>query len=279
MSAPHDRARFFCILPFAFCIGLASCASLPKPIALPSDPGTPFSDFAAVHAQLSSACTGVRTLQMEIGLSGRAGNEPLRGRVLAGFERPSSMLLQGVAPFGAPVFILAARDGSATLLLTREDRIIRKAPPEAILGALTGVALDPADLLAVFTGCVVPGPRPTAGRLHAAGIASIEVESVDQGSQRRTATVYLRRNGSQWQLRAAKRDGWQIEYTPGTGSFPQSVRLISTNPDVVVGITAALSQIETNEVLDPKAFIVDEPKNVMPMTVDELRQAGPLRDK
>jgi hypothetical protein len=228
---------------------------------------------------MASACTGVRTLQMEIGLSGRAGNEPLRGRVLAGFERPSSMLLQGVAPFGAPVFILAARDGSATLLLTREDRVIRKAPPEAILGALTGVALDPADLLAVFTGCVVPAPRPTAGRLHAGGIASIDVESVDQGSQRRTATVYLRRNGSQWQLRAAKRDGWQIEYTPGTGSFPQSVRLLSTNPDVVVGITAALSQIETNEVLDPKAFIVDEPKDVMPMTVDELRQAGPLRDK
>ena len=216
---------------------------------------------------------------MEIGLSGRAGNEPLRGRVIAGFERPSSMHLQGVAPFGGPVFILAARGGSATLLLTREDRIIRNAPPEAILGALTGVALDPADLLAVFTGCVVPGPRATAGRLHTAGLASIDVESADQGTQRRTATVYLRRNGSQWQLRAAKRDRWQIEYVPGTGSFPQSVRFISTSPDVLVGITAALSQIETNEDLDPKAFVVEEPKTVMPMTIDELRQAGPLRDK
>ena len=111
-----------------------------------------------------------------------------------------------MAPFGGPVFILAARGGSATLLLTREERIIRNAPPEAILGALTGVALDPADLLAVFTGCVVPGPRATAGRLHAGGLASIDVESADQGTQRRTATVYLRRNGSQWQLRAAKRD-------------------------------------------------------------------------
>jgi hypothetical protein len=257
---------------------LSSCASLPKPIALPSDLGTPLADFTAVHAQLSSACTGVRTLTMEIGLSGRAGKEPLRGRVIAGFERPSSMRLEGVA-FGGPVFILAARDGSATLLLTREDRIIRKAPPDAILGALTGVALDPADLLAVFTGCVVPAPRATAGRLHPGGLASIDVESAGQGTQRRTATVFLRRNGSQWQLHAAKRDRWQIEYVPGTGSFPQSVRLISTSPDVVVGITAALSQIETNEDLDPKAFVVEEPKTVMPMTIDELRQAGPLRDK
>jgi len=260
-------------------IFFSSCASLPRPIALPSDPGTPLADFAAVHAQLSSACTAVRTLTMEIGLSGRAGSEPLRGRVIAGFERPSSMHLEGVAPFGGPVFVLAARGGSATLLLTREDRIIRNAPPEAILGALTGVALDPADLLAVFTGCVVPGPRAIAGHLHAGGLASIDVESGDQGTQRRTATLYLRRNGSQWELRAAKRDRWQIEYTPGAGSFPQSVRLISTNPDVVVGITAALSQIETNQDLDPKAFTVEEPKNVMPLTVDELRRAGPLREK
>jgi hypothetical protein len=137
--------------------------------------------------------------------------------------------------------------------------------------------LDAADLLAVFTGCVVPGPRAIAGRLHAGGLASIDLESADQGTQRRTATVYLRRNGSQWQLRAAKRDRWQIEYIPGSGSFPQSVRLISTNPDVAVGITATLSQIETNSDLDPAAFRVEEPKGVTPLTIDELRQAGPLR--
>jgi len=269
----------FCILHFAFCIALASCASLPKPITLPSDAGTPFADYAAVHSQLSSACTGVRTLTMEIGLSGRAGDDPLRGRVLAGFERPSSMHLLGVAPFGPPGFILAARNGRGSLLLPRESLIIRDATPEAILGALTGVALDPADLLAVFTGCIVPAPRATGGRLHGGGLASIEVESADQGSQRKTATLYLQRNGSQWQLRAAKRERWQFEYTQGTGSFPQSVRLISTNPDIRVGLTAALSQVETNQDIDPKAFVVEEPKNVMPMTLEELRQAGPLRGK
>jgi hypothetical protein len=279
MSALRDQARPVCILHFAFCIALASCASLPKPITLPSDAGTPFPDFAAVHSQLSSSCTGVRTLTMEIGLSGRAGDEPLRGRVIAGFERPSSMRLQGVAPFGAPIFLLAGSAGSATLLLPREERIIRKAPPEAILGALTGVALDPADLQAVFTGCVVPAPRATGGHLHSGGFASIDVESADQGNQRKTATLYLQRNGSQWRLRAAKRERWQFEYTQGTGSFPESVRLISTNPDVRVGLTATLSQVETNQAIDPKAFEVEEPKNVMPMTLEELRQAGPLREK
>jgi hypothetical protein len=216
----------------------------------------------------------------EIGLSGRVGDEPLRRiRVLAGFERPSSIHLQGLAPFGGPIFLLAGRAGSATLMLPRDERIIRNAAPEAILGALTGVALDPADLLAVFTGCVVPAPRATAGRLHSGGLASIDVESADPTTSGRRATVYLRRNGSQWQLRAATRDRWQIEYTPGAGPFPELVKLISTSPDLRVGLNAALSQVETNQDLDPKAFVIEEQKGVMPMTVEELRQAGPLRDK
>ena len=283
MSAPDDsrqRERAVCILNVAFCVALASCASVPRPIALPSDPGTPFSDFAAVHTQLSSACAGVRTMTTEIGLSGRLGTEPLRSvRVIAGFERPASIHLQGVAPFGGPIFLLAGRAGSATLLLPRDERIVRDAPPEAILGALTGVALAPADLLAVFTGCVVPAPRAIAGRQHAGGLASIDVESTEQGTQRRTATIFLSRKGSQWQLRAARRERWQIEYTPGTGSFPQLVRIMSTSPDLRVALNASLSQVETNQTVDPKAFIVEEQKGLMPMTVDELRQAGPLRDK
>ena len=123
---------------------LVSCA--PKgPIALPSDPGTPLPDFAAIHAQLSSMCADVRTMTAEIGLSGRAGDEPVRGRVVAGFERPASMRLQGVGPLlVGPVFTLVARGGSATLVLHRESAILRNEPPEAILeqaeGFVTSVA-------------------------------------------------------------------------------------------------------------------------------------------
>ena len=228
-----------------------------------------------MHAKLATACTGVRTLTAELGLSGRAGDERLRGRVVAGFERPSSMRLEGVAPFGQPVFILAARNGSATLLFPGEKRILRGAPPEAILEALVGVTLAPADLLAVFTGCVVPGPRATAGRMHQGGLASIDVESGDQQSGTRTATLYVRRAGSAWQLRAARRDKWQIEYAQGTGAFPQSVRLIS--PEQRVNLGASLSQVETNVDLDAAAFTVEEQKDLTTLTMEELRKAGPLR--
>jgi hypothetical protein len=285
MSAPHEsrlRGRAFCLplLPFAFCllpcIALTSCAA-PRLITLPSDQGTPFPDFASVHAQISTACAAVRTLKGELGLSGNLGDERLRGTVVAGFERPSSMRLDMVAPFGGPIFILAARDGAGTLLLPREDRIIRNAPPEAILEALTGVALAPADLLAVFTGCVLPGARATAGRTHGGDWTSIDIESAEQGSARRTATLYVRRTGAQWQLRAATRDRWRIEYTAGTGVFPQVVRLVSTNSAVPVDLRAALSQLETNQDIDPAAWRVEEQKGLMPLTVDELRRAGPLR--
>src|SRR5687767_2708997 len=128
-------SRVLCILNFAFCISAVACG--PRRITLPSDPGTPLPDFAQIHAQLSSACAGVRTLTAELGLSGRAGEQRLRGRIIAGFARPSSMRLEGVPPFGAALFILAARGSAATLLLPRDSRVVRNASPEAILGALT----------------------------------------------------------------------------------------------------------------------------------------------
>ena len=265
--------RALCILNFAFCISATGCAA--RRISLPSDPGALLPDFAQIHAQVSAACAGVRTLTAELGLSGRAGDERLRGRVIAGFERPSSMLLDAPAPFGPSMFILAARGTAATLLLPRDSRILRGARPEAILGALTGVALAPADLQAILTGCVVPAPQPTAGRLHANGLASIDLA----GDLESTATIYLRRAADRWELRAARRDGWQIEYPSLQGNFPQSVRLQSTSPDVRVDLTATINQLETNIDLDPAAFTVEERGDERPVSLEELRQTGPLRGR
>jgi hypothetical protein len=262
------RGRALCILNFALCISAAAACG-PRRIALPSDPGTPLQDFAQVHAQVSSACVGVRTLTAELGLSGRAGDERLRGRVVAGFARPASMRLEAPVPFGGAAFILVARDDSATLLRPRESLILRNTRPAAILGALTGVSLAPADLQAILTGCVVPAPKPTLGRLHANGLASIDLVG--------NATIYLQRVAGRWQLRAARRDGWQLEYPAFQGSFPQSVRLQSTSPDVLVDLTAAISQLETNVDLEANVFTVAERGDERPMSIEELRESGPLR--
>jgi hypothetical protein len=216
---------------------------------------------------------GVRTLTAELALSGRAGRQKLRGRVVAGFARPSSMRLEGVAPFGPPAFILASRGDTAVLLLPRDSRVLRGAPAEDILGALTGVTLGPDDVQAVLTGCVVPAPQASGGRLHANGWASIDLMG--------GATLYLQKQSGSpgWRLRAARRSGWQIEYPAWSGVFPQSVRLQSEDPALMVDLTAALSQVETNTAIDASAFTVNVPNGAEPITLDELRASGPLGEK
>jgi len=249
-------------------LALVTSACAARRVTLPSDAGTPLPDFQQVHAAVSRNCAGIRTLTAELSLSGRAGGERLRGRVIAGFERPASMRLEGVAPFGPPAFILAARGQSATLFLPRDARVVRNARAEEILGALTGVTLAPADLQAILTGCVVPGPTPTAGRVHGNGWASVDLDG--------GATLFLQRRQGTWELRAARRGNWQIEYTAGTGTLPASVRLMSDMP-AMVDLQAGIDQVEANIDLPAAAFEVDVPADADPLTIDELRSVGALR--
>jgi hypothetical protein len=212
----------------------------------------------------------VRTLTAELGLSGSAGGQGVRGRAIVGFERPQSMRLEGVAPFGPPAFIMVSRDMRGTLLLPRDNRVVRNAAPEQILGALTGVALSPADLQAVLTGCVVAPGMPVAGRIHQNGWASIDVVG--------GASIYLERDGTQWRIRAGRRPGWQMEYPQWQGAFPAAIRLRSVDSGLDVNLAATVSQLEANVSIDQSAFAVNVPPGAMELTVAELRRAGPLRN-
>jgi hypothetical protein len=258
-------------LTWTVCVAavVAAAACGPKRLTLPTDTGTPLADVADVHAGVSRACRGARTLTAELALSGHAGRTRLRGRVVAGFERPASMRLEGVAPFGPPAFILTARGGEATLLLPRDERVVTGARPEDVLGALTGVALAPADLHAVLTGCVVPDPTARSGRVHANGWASIDLDG--------NAVLYLRRVNGSWQPQAATRQGWNVQYSMWQGDFPREVVLRSMS-GVDVELSAAVGQLESNVPLDASAFSVTIPPGTGRLTLEELRDAGPLRD-
>lgn len=241
-------------------------------LQLPTDPGAPLPDFDSIHTQVSAACAPIRTLTAEISLAGQASGERLRGTLQAGFKPPESMRLElRVGPFGTPAFVLGANAGGATLMLPRSNQVVRGARAEDVLGALTGISLSPADLLAILTGCVVPSPRPTAGRLHADGWASIQLAD--------RATLYLQRVGNRWQLRAARRGDWQIEYPewPASSSFPTRVQLRAERP-VAVDLRAGLSQVEADRDLGDEVFTVNVPADAERMTVEQLRQAGPLRE-
>ncbi len=266
------RSRPICIFHFAFCLACVtlSAACSARRVPLPSDPGSPLPNYSELHAEVTASCRGARTLTAELGLRGRVSGKRLSGRLVAGFERPASMRLEAVAPFGPPAFILAARGDQAVLLLPRDERVVKGQSAQAILGALTGVALAPADLQAILTGCVLPAPMARAGRLHANGWASIDLDG--------GATIFLQRMGA-WQVRAARRNGWEVDYPQWQGQFPQVIRLRSATAPADVDLTATLTQIEVNRDVDPGAFTVDVPAGASALTIEELRQAGPLGER
>ena len=132
------------------------------------------------------------------------------------------------------------------------------------------MTLAPADLEAILTGCVTAAPQPTAGRVHRNGWASIDLAG--------GAAVYLQRDGSAWRVRAARRGNWEIEYPTWQGSFPASVRLRSDAP-AHVDLAAVLSQLEVNVDVSASAFTIAVPPDARPLSIDELRDNGPLRDQ
>jgi len=261
---PALRALILCVLAAS----AAACGA--RVVTLPTDPGAPLPDFAAIHEETTRVCRGVRTLEASIALGGRAGDQRLRGTVLAGLERPDNMRLEAVGPFGQRAFLLASRAGDAVLLLPRDNAVLRDAPPANVLEAVTGVNLAPADILAVLTGCVVPAPAPVAGRLHANGWASIDLDG--------GAVVFLARRDGEWRAVAARRDGWRVDYE-WSGLFPSVVRLRSQTAAPLVDMTATLSDISSNLPIPPEAFALVVPATAEPITLDELRAAGPLGDR
>ncbi|MCX6542878.1 MAG: hypothetical protein NTV05_00500 [Acidobacteria bacterium] len=256
----------------------AACASVP--VRTPEGPSRllPASDAAPILAQASSVCRGVRTLTVEIGLSGRVGSRKIRGRVLAGFERSGSLRLEAPAPFGAPVFVLAARAHRATLWFPRDKRVVKDAAVADVLEALTGMPWQADDLLAVLTGCVVSDPQIAA--TEARRFDSGWVTMILQGG----AEAFMRNEERQWRIVGGRTIGggdprtasWTVAYDVLTGGFPGRVRVSQSS---TTDLTFRVSQFEANVAIDPAAFTLVVPADAQPMSLDELRQMGPLADR
>jgi hypothetical protein len=266
MRPGAPAARRLSPAALALVTGLVAAACASNPPLLPADVGVPFPDYSSAHAEASAACRAVRTFSAELGLAGRVADQPIRGRMLGGFEQPASLRLVGLAPFGPPAFILAATSAETVLYLPRDQRVLRGATATDILDAIAGVALAPADLLAVLTGCVTTAPRPVDGRLHRNGWVAVDLVG--------GATVYLEPGNGTWRPRAARREEWIIEYPGFPGTFPAEVVLRSAGR---VEMTARVTQLEANAAIDPEAFSIAVPAWVIPITLEELRAAGPLR--
>jgi hypothetical protein len=246
----------------------SSCARSVR-VTLPSGPGTPFPDFAAAYSQATSACRDIKTMSASLALSGRTGSTKLAARIDAGFAEPSRLRLEGYPRVnfgGKPFFILVADGETSTLLLVRDDRVLRGAAPSAIVEALAGVALDPRELRAVVSGCAFASATPSAGRVFANGWAAI-----DSGD----TTVFLRQDESAWRLVAARRRSLTIEYSNFSNGRPGTVRMIASGESgsAPADLTVRTSQVEINMPLTEAVFQIQVPGTAAPITIDELRRA------
>ena len=237
-------------------------------MTLPSGPGAPAPDAAEALAQATTVCHGIRTLTAEVAASGKVGGQRFRARLAVGVAAPASARIEAVAPFGAPYFIMAAKDDEATLLLPRDDRVLEHGRSVDVLDAAAGVKLSATDLRIVLTGCASEILRPTGRALGP------DWRVIDEGSG---DALYLHRAGAAqpWQLAVVIRPPGRVEYADYLNGLPRAIRIVNATDGSAFDLTLALSQVETNVPLGAEVFRVEVPRGAQPITLDELRHARP----
>lgn len=255
-------------------VALAGSACAPKLMKLPAGPGTPAADARDALADATTACAGVRTLSAEVGVSGSVGTQGLRGRLLVGVAAPDSARVEAVAPFGQPVFILVAKDGDATLLLPRDERVLPHGKPADVLEAVAGLPLDGADLRRALAGCPA-APDSASGqalgddwRLLADGPDTVYLHRETRTAPWRVVAMVHRRRGEV---------GWRAEYKDFQNGLPRSARFVSdtATSSGAFDLRLALSQVDVNTTLGDDVFRVQVPRTASPISIDELKRARP----
>jgi outer membrane lipoprotein-sorting protein len=252
----------------AACLTLVAGCAAKRP-SLPTGAGTPYPDFAAAYESAVAGCRTVDSLTATLGLSGRAGSTKLRGRVDAGLAAPGRIRLELFPPlaFGNPAFVLVATGDSATLVLPRENRVLRGEPAERIVEALAGVPLGGEELRRVIAGCGLStgATVPSNGRSYENGWLA-----ADTGD----GSVYLRQSGAAWRVAASSRGSLSVQYSysddPAPGPHVVNVRTTGTAAPADISLT--LSDVQFNVPLGDDVFEARVPPDAVPMSIGELKR-------
>ena len=281
--APVVARAAFALVAAVVTVATASCgAPLMKRMALPAGPGTSVVPADAAYQALldaASACRRMRTITAEVGVAGTVGGRraPSGHLIVAVRALPLSARIEALAPFG-PVFIFSAHATDSMLLLVRDNRLLEHGPPAAVLEALTGVPLDPAELRTMITGC---SPAPGLGAVAADTTQARQLGDDWMTMPEGTGAIYLHRANrtAPWQIAVAvRRDAsgaeWHAEYRDFEQDLARSIHLWSSDPGRF-DLGLSLSQVEINVTLDEGAFSMRIPRAATPITLEELRDAGP----
>jgi hypothetical protein len=265
------RFLFLAVVCCAVLCGAAACGRRSR-VVLPSGAGAPWPEFQSAYAEATAACAGIQRLSASITLSGRAGGTKLSARIDSGFAAPAQLRLEGYPRVnfgGKPFFILVSDDTETTLVMPREARVLRGAAPAAIVEALAGVALGPADLRTIVAGCGLPAAAVASGRSFGNDWAA-----VDAGG----SSVFLQRTAGRWRVAGARRGAVNVTYADFADGRPGTVEI---HTPALSGASAAdlvlrLSDVAIDPAFDSRVFKVEVPRDAVPLTLEELRRAGPL---
>lgn len=150
-------------LPVALALLLAGCTSLPAP---PREPLTP-----EVHRLIDGLDRRWRQFEdlrtrVEITLRRDRDLQRLSGVLL--LKSPDSIRLEALSPWGQPILILAATGESFTVYRVTENRALSGPASARATERWLGFALEPAELVGILAGHVLPMKEPRNGALRPA---------------------------------------------------------------------------------------------------------------
>ncbi|HUL73675.1 MAG TPA: hypothetical protein VLT86_11270 [Vicinamibacterales bacterium] len=248
---------------------LAWGACAPHVFVPPSGPGEPFPDAAEAWAEAARACRGASTYAATIRVHGRAGPDRLNATMIGLVTAGDQISLTVPMMFGPPVFILGGTASSATLWLPRDRRVLT-ARADEIVEAVTGLRLTPRALLAILSGCVGQS-RSMSGSLRYGKLGEITADD---------ARVFVERQADRWRITRGLVGGLIVDYQDLQGDWPRVLRVTTeAGRSPAVDLTMSIEQIEVNVTHPARDFVVSAAADAAPMSLEELRAAGPLREK
>lgn len=265
------RATAIGLVALAVACGPTIAVRLPDPAR-----GTRDARGFDTMAALASSCRDQVTATAEVGVSGRAAGHRVRGTLQIGLSRPDGVRIEAVAPFGAPIFVLASTgDDTTVLVLPREQAYVKGTSVAQVLDALIQVPLTPDDLASALLAC----PRPPADASSSRAFPGGEVAAVDASG----VTVFAR------PAPEARVTGMWFGPSPTRAlpvalAFPPGGTAVSRTIDVAVGTPSAPSAqlrlkvtgIERGVALGADAFAVAIPAGARAIGLDELRRLSPF---
>jgi len=236
----------------------------------PTDPGVPVSDAAAAWQEASAGCGDVKAFVAGARASGKVGSQRVWPVSLEVAVATGDSIYIGATAAGNSVFVLAGTGGRARLWLRQDQRVV-SATPAQILEAVVGVAISPAQLLGMLSGCVVRTIDVSTAVRHK---DLIELRAPE-------GRVFLSQGGGQWQVRALVADTFVAELSRRSGRQPDDIWIRSSSgAPVAAALHLAITDGQANGSIPATVFDLPAGANAAsPMTLEELRAAGAWKDR